>query len=182
MAHHICPWWVGYLLANPVRRFFEKPEKMLAPFVRKGMTVMDYGCGMGFFTIPLAHMVGPDGKVIAVDIQEKMLKALRKRAERAGLADTIIVRGAESEPLTEEGSVDFTTALHVIHEIVDQKAFFEKMYRIMKPGSKLLMLEPRFHVAEEEFRMTVKMAEANGLVLTGNLDFSRSLRALLSKP
>ena len=62
MANHICPWWVGYLLANPLRRIFENPDKLLAPFVCNGMTVIDYGCGMGFFTIPLARLVGPKRK------------------------------------------------------------------------------------------------------------------------
>ncbi len=131
MAHHICPWWVGYLLANPLRRFFEKPEKMLAPFVRTGMTVIDYGCGMGFFTIPLARMVGLDGKVIAVDIQKKMLNGLRKKIRRTDLSDRIMLQAAGAEQLIEEDSVDFVTALHVIHEIVEQDAFFAEMYRVM---------------------------------------------------
>ena len=182
MANHICPWWVGYLLANPLRRFFEKPEKMLAPFVRTGMTVIDYGCGMGFFTIPLARMVGLDGKVIAVDIQKKMLNGLRKKIRRTDLSDRIMLQAAGAEQLIEEDSVDFVTALHVIHEIVEQDAFFAEMYRVMKPGAKLFMLEPRFHVAAEAFRKSVDMAESTGLVLTSNIDFSRSLSVVLSKP
>ncbi|MFH0960012.1 MAG: class I SAM-dependent methyltransferase [Pseudomonadota bacterium] len=182
MSHHICPWWVGYLLANPLRRLLENPEKMLAPFVRNGMTVIDYGCGMGFFALPLARLVGPGGKVIAVDIQEKMLNALRKRAKRNGLSNLILLQSTGSENLIAEDSVDFVTALHVIHEIADQDAFFKAMYRVMKPEAKLLMLEPSFHVPEEEFRKSVERAEASGFVLTTNVDSSRSLIVTLSKP
>jgi len=182
MANHICPWWVGYLLANPLRRIFENPEKLLVSFVCNGMTVIDYGCGMGFFTIPLARLVGPSGKVIAVDIQQKMLNGLRRKAQRTGLSDRMMLLSAGSEQQIKEDSVDFVTALYVIHEIVDQPAFFKDMYRAMKPGARILMLEPRFHVAEKEFRRSVEMAEATGLVLTSDVDFSRRLSVVLSKP
>jgi ubiquinone/menaquinone biosynthesis C-methylase UbiE len=182
MANHICPWWVGYLLANPLRRIFENPDKLVAPFVCNGMTVIDYGCGMGFFTIPLARLVGPSGQVIAVDIQEKMLNGLRRKAQRTGLSDRMTLLAAGSEQEIKEDSVDFVTALYVIHEIGDPPAFFIDMCRVMKPGAKILMLEPRFHVAEKEFRRSVEMAEATGLVLTGAFDSSRSLSVVLSKP
>ncbi len=182
MANHVCPWWLGYLLASPLRRILEKPEKMLAPFALPGMTVIDYGCGMGFFTIPLARLVGPTGKVIAVDIQEKMLNRLRVRAAKAGLSDRIIIVASGSSPQIKEDSVDFVTALHVIHEIEDQQAFFNDMRRVMKSGAKIFMLEPGFHVDEKEFRRSVEIAESSGLVLTGPVDYSRSLSVVMSKP
>ena len=56
--HHVCPWWIGYLLASPIRRIFQNPEEILSPFIRFGMAVLEPGPGMGFFTIPLARMVG----------------------------------------------------------------------------------------------------------------------------
>ena len=90
MAKHVCPWWVGYLLVSPIRRWFQDPEKILSPYVSEGMTVLDIGPGMGFFTIPAARMVGDSGRVIAVDLQEKMLKSLVKRAEKAGVAGRIV--------------------------------------------------------------------------------------------
>jgi ubiquinone/menaquinone biosynthesis C-methylase UbiE len=182
MANHVCPWWLGYLLASPLRRILEKPENMLEPFVLQGMTVIDYGCGMGFFTMPLARLVGPTGKVIAVDIQEKMLKRLRVRAKKAGLSDRMMILASGNSRQIKEDSVDFVTALHVIHEIEDQHAFFNDMRRVMKPGAKILMLEPRFHVNEKEFRGSVEVAESSGLVLNSTFDSSRSLRVVLSKP
>ena len=69
MAEHICPWWVGYLLVCPIRRWFQAPDKILSPYITEGMTVLDIGPAMGFFTIPAARMVGYSGKVIAVDVQ-----------------------------------------------------------------------------------------------------------------
>ncbi|MBW1912872.1 MAG: methyltransferase type 11, partial [Deltaproteobacteria bacterium] len=62
MAKMVCPPWIGYLLLSPLRKFFENPDKMFGPYVREGMTVMEPGCGMGYFTLPLARMVGPEGQ------------------------------------------------------------------------------------------------------------------------
>jgi len=75
MAERTCPVWVGYLLASPVRKLFENPKKILGEYIKEGMTVLDLGCAMGFFSIPAARMVGPNGKIICVDVQEKMIFA-----------------------------------------------------------------------------------------------------------
>ena len=128
--------------------------------LQPGETVVDFGCGGGIDVILAAHKVG---------------------SQRTGLSDRMMLLAAGSEQQIKEDSVDFVTALYVI-EIVDQPAFFNDMCRAMKPGAKILMLEPRFHVAEKEFRRSVEMAEATGLVLTSDVDFSRRLSVVLSKP
>ena len=89
MAARICPPWKGYLLLNPLRKLLENPNKILGQFVREGMTVLEPGCGMGYFTLPLARLVGPEGRVVAVEIQPKMLSALERRARKAGLLSRI---------------------------------------------------------------------------------------------
>jgi len=58
MAEKVCPVWVGYLLASPIRKLFQNPPKILSPYVENGMKVLDIGCVMGFFSLPLARMVG----------------------------------------------------------------------------------------------------------------------------
>jgi hypothetical protein len=63
-GHGVCPWWVGYLLASPLRRLQYDPAALLAPYVRTGMTVLEPGPGMGFFTLELARRVGPSGRVV----------------------------------------------------------------------------------------------------------------------
>ena len=92
---HICPWWGGYFIDNWFRRLLHNPEKIVGPYVKPGMTVMDVGCGMGMFSIAMAKMVGAEGRVIAVDLQQKMLDVLRKRAEKAGVADRIQLHKCE---------------------------------------------------------------------------------------
>ncbi len=61
MSEHVCPWWGGYFLDNPLRRLLHNPAKILGPYVKAGMRVMDVGCGMGFLSIATAKMVGDGG-------------------------------------------------------------------------------------------------------------------------
>ena len=99
MPHRVCPWWLGYVLTWPLVRHGQNPHEILAPHVRKSWTVLEPGPGMGFFTLELARLVGPSGRVIAVDIQPKMLDRLRRRALKAGLLDRIDIRTASSESM-----------------------------------------------------------------------------------
>jgi len=80
----ICPWWVGYFLASPLRRLAVDPGHLLAPFVHAGMTVLEPGPGLGFFTLEMARRVGPAGRIIAVDVEPRMIKGLQRRARKAG--------------------------------------------------------------------------------------------------
>jgi len=85
MPEHVCPWWVGYLLASPVRRLLFSPEKVLAPYVREGMTVLEPGPGDGLLYTPLSTHGRRFRRVMALDIQPKMLNVLRRRAAKADL-------------------------------------------------------------------------------------------------
>lgn len=182
MAGHVCPWWMGYLLANPLRKLLENPERLLEPFVKEGMTVVDYGCAMGFFTLPLARLVGPGGKVIAVDLQQKMLDGMLKRAISAGVADRIVPMLSQANGVVIDVAVDFVAALHVVHELPDNRSFFLQMRGIMKPGAGLLMVEPAHHVSESAFQESVNTAESVGFHRTSVSIAGRGRRALLEAP
>jgi ubiquinone/menaquinone biosynthesis C-methylase UbiE len=165
MAERVCPFWVGYLLLNPLRKLLENPDKILGQFVREGMIVLEPGCGMGYFTLPLARMVGPRGRVIAVEVQAKMLSALDRRAGKANLLDRIELRQVGAEGLGVEdlaGQVDFAVAIHVVHEVPEQAFFFEEVWKALKPGGKLLVIEPKGHVSEAKFEQTLTAAENAG--------------------
>ena len=184
MAGHVCPPSVGYWLLNPFRKLLESPKKLLGPFISEGMIVLEPGPAMGFFTLPLARMVGPKGKVVAVEVQQKMLDVLEKRARKAGLRGRIDTRLAENDLGVSDlaGQVDFAAALHVVHEVPDQSAFFQDVFAALKPGGKLLIVEPKGHVTPEAFDKTLDKAKSAGFVpadLPGKIG-RRS--ALLSKP
>ncbi len=65
--NRVCPVELAHSLDSRVRRWLQNPQKILSPFVSEGMTALDVGCGPGFFSIELARLVGPEGKVIAWD-------------------------------------------------------------------------------------------------------------------
>jgi ubiquinone/menaquinone biosynthesis C-methylase UbiE len=180
MAEHVCPWWVGYLLVSPIRRWLQDPEKILAPYISKGMTVLDIGPGMGFFTIPAAQMVGDKGIVIAVDLQEKMLKSLVKRAEKAGVADRIVAKLCEPDSLGISDPIDLCLAINVVHEVPDASALFSQIRAILKPTGRLLLSEPgKWHVSEKDFEATLSKASDTGLKLIARPEIRRSQSALL---
>jgi ubiquinone/menaquinone biosynthesis C-methylase UbiE len=122
---------------------------------------------MGYFTLPLARMVGPKGRIVAVDIQSKMLTTLRRRAQKTGLLDRIELRHIRDDGLGVKdisGKVDFAVALHVVHEVPNQASFFTEVWQALKQGSKLLVVEPKSHVSQDQFAESVAAAENVGFV------------------
>lgn len=181
LGHRICPWWLGYWLVNPVRRLVENPVRMLATLVRPGMVVLEPGCGMGYFTLDLARMVGDAGRVVAVDVQERMLAGLRRRARRAGLLARIDARLASPSALgvTDlDATVDVALALHVVHEVPVQGRFFAEVRTALRPGGALLVVEPRGHVGVDDFRASLAAAVAEGCAVA-KYPFLESDRAAL---
>lgn len=179
MAKRICPWWIGYLLISPIRRWLQDPEKILSLYISEGMTVLDIGPGMGFFSIPTARMVGKSGRVIAVDVQEKMLEVLRKRAEKAGVAGRIVTRLCQPDSIGVSESIDLCLAINVAHEVPDAGSLFSQIRAILKPTGKLLLVEPRGHVSEKEFQDTLALAAATGLRPIEDPNIRRSWSAVL---
>jgi SAM-dependent methyltransferase len=183
LPHRVCPWWLGYFLASPLRRLMVDPRKLLAPWVKEGITVLEPGPGMGFFTLELARLVGPSGRVIAVDIQPKMLSRLKRRASRAGILGRIDARLAapDSMGLSDlAGAVDFTVAFAVVHEMPDAAQFFVQVAAASKPGSRLFFVEPAGHVTASEFEEELKAAAKGGFELVDRPVVRRSHAALLT--
>ena len=160
---HVCPWWGGYFIDNPIRRLFHNPVKIVGPYVKPGMTVMDVGCGMGFCSIAMAKLVGDGGHVIAVDLQQKMLDVLRRRAMMSGVTNRIRLHKCESNHLGVAVQADFVLAFMMIHEVPDQRRLFSEIHACLKPGGKLLVAEPKIHVPGKVFAQEVATAEEVGL-------------------
>ncbi len=185
MARCVCPWWMGPLLLNPLRRWRLRPERLLGPWVHEGMTVLEPGPGMGFCTVTLAHIVGLSGRVIAIDIQPRMLDGLRKRLARKGVLDRVETRLAMRESLgiaDLAGSVDFVLAFAMVHETPSAEKFFRETAVVMKPGASLLLVEPMGHISAEFFTTEVEAARAAGLVEAEGPDIPGNRTAILRKP
>ena len=182
--HRVCPWWVGYLLASPIRRLLQKPEVILAGQVREGMTALDVGCAMGFFSLPLATLVGPTGRVVCVDLQERMIRSLEKRARKAGLLDRLETRvcSATSFELDDlKDTVDFAVAFAMLHETPDAAAALAQISSALAPGGRLLISEPSGHVSAAAFDESVTAAEACGLHCVERPRIRGGTSALLEK-
>jgi ubiquinone/menaquinone biosynthesis C-methylase UbiE len=184
MAHHVCPWWLGYLLISPMRRWVQDPGAIVGPFVSAGMTVLEVGPGMGFFTLELARGVGPNGRVLALDIQSKMLAALVRRAKNAGLDDRIEARLPAGDGLgihSYDGRVDFAFAFAVVHEIPKPEVLFMDLAQALKTGGKLLLAEPAGHVRADAFAATLRLAKESGFALESRPVIWRSHTAVLAR-
>ena len=185
MAEHVCPWWLGYFLISPVRRLgSDRPESLLASYLKEGMTVLEPGPGMGFFTLPMARMAGATGRVIAVDIQIKMLENLRRRANRSGLQSRIETRLAQPDSLCVADlaeTVDFVLAFAVVHEMHSPENFFNETAAALKPRGRLLLAEPVGHVKPDRFDRELGAARAAGLQLIERPKVRRSIAALFAK-
>jgi ubiquinone/menaquinone biosynthesis C-methylase UbiE len=178
--HHVCPWWLAYTFDNPLRRFIHRPDAMFHGLVEEGMTVMDAGCGMGYFSIALAKIVGPQGLVIAVDLQPQMLNILWKRAEKAKVADRIRIQQSKADILGVQTKVDFALAFWMVHETPNASSFFREIVSLLKPGGKLLIAEPALHVSAERFQEILIAAGDAGLRIAARPRISLSRAAVFT--
>ena len=184
MTHKVCPWWLGYWLICPLRSWWQTPGPVLDPYVREGMTVLEPGPGMGFFTLELAKRVGPSGRVICVEIQRQMLERLKRRASRAGVLERLDLRLATAESMAISdlaGQVDFTLAFAVVHEFPDDRRFFCEVAVASKVGATVLLAEPAGHVKTPVFESELEAAAACGLRVESRPAIRRSLTAVLRK-
>jgi len=165
MAPHVCPWWGGYFIDNRLRRILHNPEKILAPHVRSGMTVMDFGCGMGLFSIAMARLVGPKGRIVAADLQQKMLDVLKRRAAKAGVADRIDAHCCKADSIGYAKPVDLALAFYSIHEVPHPGQAIAEILGLLKPEGRFLVVEPIGHVDSAEFRTLISLSQKAGFTI-----------------
>ena len=165
LNHFVCPWRAGPILTSSIRRTFHNPQHILSPFcLTNGMKIMDIGCGMGFFTLPMSDLVGSSGNVIAVDMQEKMLGGLKKNALKIG-ANNITPHQCDQASLHVEqwnGIIDFVLVFYMLHEVPDPKRLIRELHAAMSPEGKLLFVEPFIHVTNTNFQNSIKMITESG--------------------
>jgi len=162
--NRVCPVERAGSLDNKLRRWFQDPQKILRAYVKKGMTVLDLGCGPGFFSVDLAQMVGESGRIIASDLQDGMLQKLQSKIQGTELEERIILHKCEDDKIGIEEQVDFILAFYMVHEIPHQDMFFKEIETILKTNGLILIVEPPFHVSKKAFKQTVERAQETGLI------------------
>jgi len=164
---YVAPYWSHWWVDHGVRRWLHRPRKLFGPYVADGMTVIDVGCGMGVFSLPMARMVGPEGRVVAVDIEQRALNVLVERAEKTGLNGRVVARRCPADDLglaEFAGQASFALAFWMVHEAPDLPGFLAQVRAALRPTGRFLVVEPRFHVGRAEFVREIATAESAGFV------------------
>jgi len=161
--NRVCPVELAGGLDNSIRRFLQNPQKILKPYIKEEMTVLDFGCGPGFFTIEIAKMLGGSGKVIAADLQDGMLEKVKNKIKGTRLEQIIRLHKCESDKIGIAEEVDFILGFYVIHEVPDKKRLFEEFNSLLKQDGKILIIEPNFHVSKNAFNDMLGIMGNSGL-------------------
>jgi ubiquinone/menaquinone biosynthesis C-methylase UbiE len=175
---HVCPPSVIRWLNSPLRKLIQNPRKIFGEYVKPGDTVVDLGCGGGFFAVELAEMVGENGQVIAIDLQAEVIRIAREFAQKKKVADRITFHQCQEKDMgITEPKVDLALAMYVVHEVPDRVRFLKQTVELMKPEAKFLLAEPTNHVKGEQFKIILSEAESVGLkpIKPVKLAFSRGM-------
>jgi ubiquinone/menaquinone biosynthesis C-methylase UbiE len=178
---YLCPAKMAGGLDNSIRRFLQNPQKILNPFVKEGMTVLDVGCGPGFFTVEIAKMLNGTGNVIAADVQDGMLDIIRKKIQGTLLEQSIELHKSEFESVGVTEKVDLVFAFWMVHEVRNQRKFFEELASILKPDGLFLIIEPKIHVTKRSFDAMVDLLKECGFIIVGSAKVFFSRAITLSK-
>ena len=127
------------------------------------MTALDVGCGPGFFTIPMAKLVGKNGKVIAADLQDGMLKKLQQKIQGTGLEKIIRLHKCEQDKIGIKEKVDFILAFYMVHEVPNKENFLKELKSLLNIDGVILIVEPMFHVTKPAFKEMKRKAESFAL-------------------
>jgi len=168
-------------LTNIVRGAFQNPRRILAGHVGPGMSVLDFGCGPGFFTIEAARLAGENGRVVAADLQPEMLEKLARSVRGTGLEKRILIHRCQADRIGAEGPFDTVLAIYVLHETPDQARALEEIRGLLKPGGRLLVVEPQHRVTSEKFEEMLGIAGRLGFKVAGRPRVFMSRAASLSR-
>jgi len=173
----VCPAELAGILDNPFRRLLQDPREILQQFIREGITVLDLGCGPGYFTIEIAKMLNSSGKVIAADLQEGMLDNVRRKIKGTALEERIELHKCEADSINVSDTVNFILCFYMIHEVPDQYNLFKELKSILRPEGKLYIIEPKFHVSKRSFNEMVKRLDNIGfeVIESPKVFFSRTV-------
>lgn len=180
-TNDVCSHTHSYALDNIFRRLVQNPNRIVGEYINEGDTVIDLGCGPGFFSIAMARMVGASGSVIAVDLQEEMLAKLENKAIKQGL-DSRITRHlcpGDGIGLDECIKADFILAFYMVHETPDPGQFLNLVKPLLKEGGKFLLVEPLFHVSKKKFQITAGYAKKAGFKIIGRPSWKGGYSLLL---
>lgn len=132
--------------------------------LKEGQTVCDFGCGNGYYSLPMAERVGPEGRVLAVDLQPEMLKLLGVRLNAAGHENVELVQATLTKPGLAPGTCDAIVLIDVYHEISHPVTVLAALRLALKPKGRLYLLEFRLEDPDVPIKLEHKMSKAQMLL------------------
>ncbi len=124
------------MLESENRKRLLPAEEILATIgIKEGDTLIDFGCGIGYFSIPAAKLVGEQGKVIAIDISDEMISELEKRSE--GFRNLDIVKSDDISGF----KGDIILLVTVLHEVDNAKKFIERCFDALNPQGRIIIID-----------------------------------------
>lgn len=175
--NRVCPVEIAGGLDNIFRRITQNPKKILKGQIKEGMTVIDLGCGPGFFTMEIARILNKTGKVIAADLQEGMLEIVRKKIKGSGFENIVKLHKCGENSTGIKEKADFVFAFYMIHEVPGKDNLFKELNSLLNEMGKLYIVEPVFHVSKSDFEKMIKKLESLGfnIIDRPRIFFSRAV-------
>lgn len=159
IAHVMGHLGVGWL-ERPEREVEEAPTALLEALkIEPGDVVADIGAGSGYFSFRMSKLVGPEGKVLAVDIQPEMLAIMQRKMRRQGITNIELIKGTITDPMLPADSVDLILMVDVYHEFSHPWEMTEAMVQALRPGGRLVFVEYRLEDPEVPIKLVHKMSE-----------------------
>jgi len=177
---------MGYQAANWLERTErekeEEPAKLYKALdLKDGLVVADFGAGSGYHSFRMAPLVGPTGKVLAVDVQPQMIKLVEARAKKDGVKNVEPVLCTEQDPKLPAASVDLILMVDVYHELAFPYEVGEKLVAALKPGGRMAFVEFRLEDDAVPIKLVHKMSERQVLKEMGafpELEHSKTVETL----
>jgi ubiquinone/menaquinone biosynthesis C-methylase UbiE len=169
LVHFPAPAFIGHLLDSGYRRRIQPPSQLIERSgIKKGMHVLDLGCGSGAFTTFIARAVGEKGEVYALDIQADMLKQLENKLskpENKDIKNIKLIEGNAYELPFDDGSLDLVNMVTVLQEIPDRNKALQEVKRVLKRGG-LFAVTELFPDPDYPWKSTtIKLGEGAGFVV-----------------
>lgn len=177
----VCPVENAGSLDNKIRRWVQNPRKILKPCIQEGMTVLDVGCGPGFFSIEMAKLVGESGRVIAADLQDGMLQKIKNKIRGTALEKRITLHRCKKDRIGVSETVDFVLVFYMLHEVPNPEDFLNEIRLMLKPNGLIFIVEPPFHVSKSAFETMIREAANAGFELVERPKVFLSKTAVLKK-
>jgi len=178
--YSVCPLAMAGMLDSKIRNFFHNPNKILKPYIRQNMTIMDIGCGTGVFSTKAAELLEGTGKVISVDMQEGMLEKLKNKIKGRVIEKNIVLHKCTQDRLNITENADLVLMIYVVHEVPNKENMFNEILPLINKNGLLMIIEPKF-VSKNEFEKIINMVKKRGFTEYKKIKAALSRGMILQK-